>query len=523
MAKYVYPTGEEQVARHLGGEILTAKEKERLRQSLEPVAITDKEQSFYSCCRQYGTVCQAKHRGYGTCPHCGKQVYNILRRWIKKDERREQLHYFYSKSQTDKDTIIVRGVWVAEIWEDAKSIAPDRVETRTVCHSLLVLPYGGKPARYIWDSYGTHEGWVRRTNPQGNMQTAWFGLTNAIETVINLDEQEKAIRGTRFEKMVAWVANQGRISYDRSLTGILITIAMHPQLEYLAAKGMNTLCVECFAQNTMGAINWRAKTPEKMLGLTKDELGRIKAKKLKIDSKTLVALKHLRKFDQATKLEDVMVAAHNIPAYQMGTVAEIINRYGAKYGGMKILRYAGRRIEGYNIGAWRDYLHELETLGEAEDEERVFPRDLLTAHAETSARIKIKADERQQKKLDGLLPELREKYSFRAEGLVLEPFATVAEVIEEGAKQHICIAGYASRYANGGTVLCKLRRESDPETPWHAVEFDTKGRMMQCRGAQNTTTPEDEQTVRDFWAAWDAAKKTTTNVQLTIRARRTAA
>lgn len=522
MAKYVYPTGEEQVARHLGGVVLTAEEKERLRQSLEPVAITDKERSFYSCCRQYGPPCQAKHREYGTCPHCGTKVYNILRRWIKKDERREQFHYFYSRSKTDKDTIIIRGVWVAEIWEDAKYIDTDEVKTRTLCHSLLVIPYGGKPARYIWEG-GYREGWEKRKDPQGNKQTAWLARTGAIKTVIDAEEQEKVIRGTRFEKMVTWAANHNGIYYARYLASILINIAMHPQLEYLAARGLNTLCKETFNGNTMHAINWKAKTPEKMLGLTQNEMGRIKAKGLEIDSKTLVVLKQMRRVDKKTKLEDVMVAAHNIPAYQINTVTKIIAQYGARFGGMKILRYASRNTMGYNIGTWEDYLRELKELGEAADEARVFPRDLLAAHAETSARIKIKADEAQQKKLDGLLPELRKKYSFRAGGLVLEPFWTVAEVIEEGAKQHICIASYAERYAKGGTVLCKLRRESTPETPWHAVEFDTRGRMIQCRGERNTTAPEDEQTVRDFWAAWDAAKKTTTNVQLTIRARRTAA
>lgn len=521
MAKYVYPTGAEQVARHLGGVVLTAEEKERLRQSLEPVAITDKERSFYSCCRQYGPVCQAKHRKHGTCPHCGKQVYNILRRWIKEDERQEQFHYLYSRSQTDKDTIIIRGVWVAEIWEDAKNIDPDKVKTRTLCHSLLVIPYGGRPARYIWEEYHS-AGWVKRKLPQGNMQMAWLALTGEIQTVIDTDEQEKVIRGTRFEKMVTWAANRRGLYYDRSPAGILITIAIHPQLEYLAARGLNELCKETFNGCTMGAINWQGKTPEKMLGLTPNEMGRIKAKSLKIDSKTLVALKHIRKFDQATKLEDVMIAAHDIPAYQIATVTKVIGQYGARFGAIKILRYASRKIESYNIGTWRDYLRELEELGEADDEARVFPRDLLAAHVETTTRIKIKADEAQQKKLDDRLPELRGKYSFRAGGLVLEPFWTVAEVIAEGAKQRICIASYAGRYANGGTVLCKLRRESAPETPWHAVEFDTKGRMMQCRGEGNTTAPEDEQAVRDFWAAWDAAHKTTTAVHLTIRARRTA-
>ena len=100
--------------------------------------------------------------------------------------------------------------------------------------------------------------------------------------------------------------------------------------------------------------------------------------------------------------------------------------------------------------------------------------------------------EADQKMLEEILPGLQKKYTFRAGDVVLEPFATLAEVIQEGSQQSICIGGYAKRYAAGGTILCKMRHASAPDVPWHAVEFDKTGRMVQCRGYKNHTWAEDE-------------------------------
>lgn len=523
MAKYVYPTGEEQVARHLGGVVLTAEEKERLRQSLKPVAITDKERSFYSCCRQYGPPCQAKHREYGTCPHCGTKVYNILRRWIKKDERVEQFHYLYKKSQADKDTIIAIGVWVAEIWEEAKLVAPEEVRTRVFPYSLLVIPYGGRPVRYIneW-AYGGNREWVRRNKPEGNTKIAWLNSTSSIDTRVHEEQLARAIKGTRFAKMVDWAKNDKGVYTKANRIALLIGIAKHPQLEYLVARGLESLARSTINTDGLGAINWRAKAQDKMLPLTRDELGRIKAKGLQVEEKDLLLLKAARELGQRVKLEDAMAVMQPLSGYAAREMAGLWREHGGRLGVAKMARYVAEKIGGHNVGLWRDFLRELRELGEL-DEARAFPRDLYNAHAETSRRVQIKTEAAKQEELDGRLRELREKYTFHACGLVLEPFGTLAEVIAEGSKQSICIGSYAERYAKGGTVLCKLRQESDPGTPWHAVEFTTHGKMVQCRGERNTTAPEDEQTIRDFWAAWDAAHQTTTAVDITIRARRQAA
>ena len=109
------------------------------------------------------------------------------------------------------------------------------------------------------------------------------------------------------------------------------------------------------------------------------------------------------------------------------------------------------------------------------------------------------------------------RYSFQACGLVLAPFQSATDIIREGMAQSICIGTYVERYASGGTILCTLRREDAPEEPFHAVEFSrTTGAMVQCRGAHNRTLDVDEQLIRDFWAAWDAARGMETTVNLII-------
>lgn len=523
MARLTWPTAEEQIARHLGGVLLTEEEQESLRRSLQPVAITEGGQSYYSCCRQYGPACQAGHREGGQCPVCGRTVYHLQRKWIRKNEREEQFHYFYRKSRADENTIIVMGVWVAEIWEDAKFIAAENVRTRIMPYSLVVLPYGGRPVRYIGEHCYGGTRWERREKVEGNTRTAWLSITSGIDTWVHLDEMQEAITGTRFEKMVGWAENAGGIYMETNRINLLAGIARHPQLEYLVARGLEGLARDVLNQTGLGAVNWRAKTADGMLPLTRDELGRIKAKGLQVQEKDLLLLKAARQLGQRVKLEDAMAAMHPLNDWAAREMAGLWKMYGRQFGVVKMARYVGKKASGHNVSLWADYLQELQELGEINDEGRAFPRDLHGAHAETSARIRVQASEKQQAELESRLQELRKKYTYHACGLVLEPFGTLAEVIEEGARQHICIGSYAARYAGGGTVLCKLRRESDPGTPWHAVEFTTGGHMVQCRGEWNTTAPEDEKAVRDFWAAWDAAHKTKTAVHILIRARRQAA
>ena len=95
--------------------------------------------------------------------------------------------------------------------------------------------------------------------------------------------------------------------------------------------------------------------------------------------------------------------------------------------------------------------------------------------------------------------------------------------MREGTMQHICIGSYVERYAGGGTILCKLRRAAEPDKPWHAVEFTTGGAMVQCRGDHNRSEEEDLPVLKRFWAAWDRARKTKTELHVQVRRKERAA
>lgn len=522
MARYVYPTAEEQIKKHLGGVLISEETREELRCSLQPMGIMIKGgQTWYSCCQDYADTVGYNHREYGKCPICGRTAYHVKQCHIRKDERQENYHYLYRKSQTEPNTIIIIGVWVIQLWQDAKYGDPERISTRIEPRSLIVIPYEGKPARYAWErGYYSREGqWVRRDKIVGGRYTSWTG--GGIEQLNHTEERTEAIAGTRFEKLVRWFEKQGGIYFTCDYAAILADIATHPQMEYLTARGLGGLVADKMNHiGCNGAVNWRTKDIGKMLPLTRDELGRIKAKGYNIRTAHVMLMRCAREMGQDIKLEDAMECMNKIGCEGYTMVQKAVKAWGARYGVAQIARYFARSgLREWDISLWLDYMEELQQLGGLDDLGQVFAKQLREAHAATSARIKLAQSRADQETLEKILPELRKQYTFQADGIRMEPFATLDEVIKEGQQLSICIGSYAARYARGSTILCKIRRTASPGTPWHAVEFDSKGRMVQCRGFRNMTWAEDEAEIRAFWQAWDKAHKSKTSVHISINHR----
>ena len=191
------------------------------------------------------------------------------------------------------------------------------------------------------------------------------------------------------------------------------------------------------------------------------------------------------------------------------------------------------------IQEWSDYYSQLRQLGEVSlygpkpkaneldrrpfapdaDPSLLLPRDMHLMHQRMTERLNIlraearaKATEALREKFEGeILPKLMAKYSFRAEGLVLRPYATAAEVITEGSALSICIGMYAERYMRGDTVICCLREAESPEKPWRAVEFSAiTGQLVQDRGYKNDAgkwapTNEERDRLDRFWKAFREA------------------
>ena len=476
----------------------------------------------------------AAHRKKGTCPYCSSAVYYINRRFARQNDYTEVYTVHYRMSRAEPNTLLVLGMWSGRRWYQVKMRRePQEIQTEHEPCSLVVLPWGDKPKRFVretlkgpgsYDSWwwGTRAqegsgGWVQRESVQGGDTQSITGC--GIEYLI-CDDLAETVRGTRWEKPVRYVKRRrSGIPWSRDLVTPLKTFCTHTAMEYMLGNGMEGIVKSCLrGDGTLSLIRWKRKKPAEMLGLDSNELARLRRMEPeKVSGYGLMALRIAQELGQRIKTEDAMKAAGDpvIQGQHASVLKGLLRQYGGRWGVLRILRYLSKSYSHPNL--WRDYMQELQTLGEANDESRVFPRDLHEAHGETSIRIRYKEDAETQQKLESRAETLDQQMHFEACGLVLEPFRTAAEIIAEGKIQSICIGSYVKTYADGNTILLKLRRTDAPDVPFHAVEMRKDGKtLVQCRGYKNRTFAQDEKLIRDFWAEWDRTHGTHTPVHITI-------
>ena len=95
---------------------------------------------------------------------------------------------------------------------------------------------------------------------------------------------------------------------------------------------------------------------------------------------------------------------------------------------------------------------------------------------------RLKKEEEKRKKID----EERKQYEYEDDTYIIRLPKDSNEIIREGARQHICIGGYTTRHAFGQTNLFFLRRKSDPNIPFYAIEMDNSNRIVQIHGHCNS-------------------------------------
>jgi hypothetical protein len=93
----------------------------------------------------------------------------------------------------------------------------------------------------------------------------------------------------------------------------------------------------------------------------------------------------------------------------------------------------------------------------------------------------MKREEEKRKEVD----EKRKKYEYEDDSYVIRLPKDSNEIIREGSMQRICIGGYTSRHALGQTNLFFLRRKSNPETPFYAIEMNNTNNIVQIHGYCN--------------------------------------
>ena len=494
-----------------------------------------------------------RHKSTGLCPHCGAWVE--FRSLAKGKNSLEDKLFFvvYARSAADKDAVVCVGYRIFIPWRDMDDFEfqpPVSITPMEVC----VFRWGQGGRRFIretgweyveslkngrerWQKYAKGT-WTRRRDCLSGYtgQKAVFG-NDQTQVVTDMQSLRDAVRGTLWQYCRDHLPYTDVSNWNDQIT-LMDRICRYPCVEYLLKMGMSELAKLVIDRKGNGLLNLRGKTARSVLRLDKEEWGWVKGNKVRLTEDMLELMAQRR----TGRLRISLDLCRRIS--QMRDAGSV-SRMRADFPGMDVAaacKYAYRQHA--RLGDYLDYLRQCRLLGaDLTSRQVLWPTDLHEKHERYTVQLRQLEEERREAmrranraerthmqledaEKDKTLPQLLRKrcaalmpgYTFRACGLVLSPFETAQEIIREGMEQDICIGDYVMRYATGGTILCKLRREDELDKPFHAVEFSAvSGAMIQCRGRGNKTDDTDEQLIRAFWAAWDAARGCESTVPLLIR------
>ncbi len=484
---------------------------------------------------------RARHNDEVKCPLCGRQV-------LFKHEARghgrifEQFClYEWRKSLIDPEAVVLTA---AHVWRDSSRDNPEREPLHTHASAIYLFRPGMAVTVYKNHTWYRNEArdWVRIDSCAPD-HTEYMG--GKMDIVLDHGDFVQAIEGTRIGRLFRML-NEASNRRDTLELDAIAACAKRPWLEYLAKAGQKALAARLMRWRTIPrevVPNQRAKTPRALLGLTEAQWHETRREGISLTVDMLRCMYALRTMGfggvHMSELQDMMkdssalwhlealAPTKSTARYAADTLSDILTseRLPDKLK-RKILRRALRDLR--HATEWRDYFAQLRRLGEdLTDTALCLPKDMhamhqrmierenaLRAEAAAKAEAKRNAAEAARTRVfaNKRLPKLRKEYLFHAHGLVLRPYESVLEVQTEGRTLHICIGSYAERYINGGTVICCLRREEEPDVPWRAVEFSAAtGKLVQDRGEHNDCRggidPGTRVQLRLFWAAFERSRK----------------
>ena len=471
--------------------------------------------------RDAGAGGMAIHGRNGYCPLCGALItYRDMGRGHA-GLRNKLIYGDIRKSAAEENALclILYGVeadWNKQLHEGK---APSEFEPDLFIfpYSICIFRYGKGCVRFTrkkyyfadWDAKTQRAcnirrefgGWERRkevafgASPYGGI----YG--NVAPCLMHLEDVETAMADTGFGRVMA-LADYRNHCGDIFPIRWLAMISRYPAIEYLFKLGQKRLGYLALNGDGGKLLNLRGKDAAKVLRIRPECWGWLKGRKLEADAHFL----------ECSRICDT---------YRIGAGFDLIWRYSRLHLPEHLLTMALRLSmpglakkamqyilkKGIDSRDYADHLCMMAELGMGMDDRGfLFPSDFAECHAKLASRIKVREDEAMQRKLEAHLKK-QGCFSFSAVGLVLSPIKSIGDVIREGTALCHCVANYANRYADGQIMLCTLRAEEKMDVPLYTVEFDLRGKKIQCRGYKNRDWPGDEERLSLFWQLYEAMRR----------------
>jgi len=459
------------------------------------------------------------------CPQCGEHVTvkHLSRGFSGLVDRLNVI--WYQPSVLRPGALVACAARVTRDYGEADPTEPWTQEPEFELRSLaVILPgVGVRKFRRIVDLW---EPWVGpisfRWEAVAKVSPLTFGSSygrSSVECVLLTDTLTESLEYTPFAR--AW--DDDYLLNESGQDGVeaLDLIARYPCVEYMTKLGLQRLVTARLRHELpSGLVNWRGTRLEKVLRLSRERWGRLKAAGLSVTPELLAVLQYADgrglRCSEATAA-GVAALCRRQPALIPGRLEKALALFQPSRRS-KALRWLGR-LSGqglFELGDAADYWTASAELGASLDDDAVaFPADFRVMHDRAMARRKAQGSVQANAAIARQAKKWARKFGFTFGGLVLRPAADAAEVIREGEVLGHCVARYVDRYAAGKTVICVLRRAVQPDAPWRTVEITPDGRVVQDRGYRNDWSGDHMFTeayqamLKCFWEAWRERRRPT--------------
>lgn len=452
------------------------------------------QRGYCTYCKQNFHIQGLKHKEWSVCPKCNSECEVRSSGRGRKYMVDRAYFVYYEKSLIDPEAIIARGFFAY------RNISGDYREIETFLK--LEAMYLFKPGQSIYFTKTWEYSW--NFAEQKNVLSLMDREYRSYYCYCSEESIKKAVQGTLFQYST-WES-----FFNGDMVRFFDLVSKYPCIEYLSKLGLRVFVkAKLYGWRTYNAINWRGKSIDKVLRLSKQDMKEVLSVASFVEPLALRLFQIGKKDGSNFSLEEV----RKMPYLSLEDLKRVLkysslrkaHAYMTKQNkkDSKRKHYLGLSQV---LTIWRDYLQDCVTLEfDLNSEYVIYPPNLYQAHQNTIKQVKIKADKELDMKIAKRLTSLS-KFNFEFNGLFIRPVESSQELIDEGKTLKHCVGTYADRYAKGETSLFVIREVSEPNKPFFTLEMK-KGQIVQNRGLRNCNPTKEVQAFVDAFKSVKLSKQ----------------
>lgn len=453
-----------------------------------------KEAHCLSCGKDYKYLNRYRADDYETCPCCGKRRVT----WPHTRNMIVDRTLIFA-THTDKDIrIAVASVFYKYVEADWNYIKDMKAEI-----SIDEVLYFSRDKQEAW-----YKDWWNRDPKKLFRKDMRKGIRTFIPAELRRYQcsMHASVQDTLSNGFLKYANIKIYDAYDEShLMKLIYVYSKYKQAEYLKKLGYEGIIKDrIYNQANHIKVNWRGDSLEKMLGITKTEIGKLNQWGYK-STDNIGIYKFLKKYQ-------AKISKKNMDAFNSVflSVSDYLREFRKEENPIKISEYIAKQKEPDNnrliVYDYKDYLKQLKELGYPLEEYYLYPKSLKDAHAKLTDEINKRRDEEKRKQI-----ELQEKgyreilkkiknLTYSSANLVIRPVDSIAELNTEGMKMHHCVATYRDKVVAEKCYIFTVRNINEPDEPLATLELSQdKKRIIQLRGKYNAVVSGDIEAFCNHW------------------------